>query len=92
MTIVAVVVIGQNRGRSIRPRVVLQHGVGNVAVRNELNRAVVVAQLLFGQHVRTVTVHAAVDTTISFTTLVIVPMSCDTMTIAMRVFSSCSVR
>ena len=37
------------------PRVVLQHGVGNVAVRNELNRAVVVAQLLFGQHVRTVT-------------------------------------
>ena len=40
-------------------RMVLQHGMGNMAVRDELDRAVVVAQLLFGQHVRTVTVHAA---------------------------------
>lgn len=30
--------------------------------------------------------------TISFTTLVIVPMSCDTMTIAIRLFNSRSVR
>ena len=40
--------------------VVLQHGVGNVPVRHELDGAVVVAQLLLGDDVRTVAVHAAV--------------------------------
>ena len=41
-------------------RMVLQHGMGNMAVRDELDRAVVVAQLLLGQHVRMMAVYAAV--------------------------------
>lgn len=40
--------------------VVLQHGVWDVAVREELDRAVVVAQLLLGEDVRPVAVHPAV--------------------------------
>ena len=45
------------RGRSSNRR----DGVGNMSVRYQLNRTVVVAQLLFGQHVRAVTMYMAVD-------------------------------
>lgn len=38
-----------------------EDGVGNVAVRNKLYGAVVVAQLLLGDYIRVVTVHVAVD-------------------------------
>ena len=41
--------------------VVFQHGVGDVPVRYQLNRAVVVAQLFLGQNVRTVAVDLPVD-------------------------------
>ena len=41
--------------------VVFQHGVGDVPVRYQLNRAVVVAQLFLGQKVRTVAVDLPVD-------------------------------
>lgn len=41
-------------------RMMFQHRVGNVPVRHELNGAVIVAQLLFGDDVRAVAVYAAV--------------------------------
>lgn len=42
--------------------VLAEDGVGNIAVRYELYRAVVVAQLLLGDDVRIVAMHVAVDT------------------------------
>ena len=41
---------------------VLQYGVGDMPVRYQLDRAVVVAQLLLGQYVRAVAVNLSVDT------------------------------
>ena len=76
---------------SVFVAVMLQHGVGYVAVRNNLDRAVIVLQLLLGYNIRVVAVDRAVTHTMLLTTLVIVPMSCDTITIAIRRFNSISI-
>ena len=42
-------------------RMVLEHRVGNVPVGEQLNRAVVVGELLGGDAIRVVTMHCAID-------------------------------
>lgn len=73
-------------------RVRCKHRMRHLAVGNKLNRAVVIAELLLGDDVRIVPVDITIHTTIFRTTLVIVPRSCEIITIAIRPCNSASIR